>query len=83
MDISIYVAPKFSGQTSILGVFFCSIQVSLGIEEQTEFHKLQFCPESHGAWNTDILSLAYSDNLPVSPKLKLTINSILSFNYVW
>ena len=37
----------------------------LGIEEQSELHKLQFCPESHEA---------LSDNLPV----KLTMKSILS-----
>ena len=63
------MAPKLSGPI-FGGVFFVSKSL-LGIEEQTEFHKLQFCPESHGAWNTDILSVAQSDNLPVFPKAQV------------
>ena len=72
--------PSFQDKLLYWVVFFC-IQVSLGIEEQTEFHKLQFCPESHGAWNTDILNVAYSDNLPVFPKAQ--VDNQLDFVVQW
>ena len=72
MDISIYVSPKFSGQTSILGGFFLYPSLFFELRNKLNFTNCNFVLKAMGhGMLIYCRSVAYSDNLPVFPKAQV------------